>query len=99
MNACDACDEGGQIRVSASVPGSDQIKVDVSDDGCGIPAEHLNAVFDPFFTTKKRGEGTGLGLTVAASIARNHGGSLTVSSTPGGGTTFSLFWPAAGTAA
>jgi len=99
MNACDACDEGGQIRVSASVPGSDQIKVDVSDDGCGIPAEHLNAIFDPFFTTKKRGEGTGLGLTVAASIARNHGGSLTVSSTPGRGTTFSLFWPAAGTAA
>ena len=98
MNACDACDEGGQIRVSASVPGGDQVKLDVSDDGCGIPAEHLNAIFDPFFTTKKRGEGTGLGLTVAASIARNHGGSLTVSSTLGQGTMFSLLWPAAGTA-
>jgi signal transduction histidine kinase len=95
MNACDACAEGGQIRVSASRPGSDHVRLDVSDDGCGIPAEDLNAVFDPFFTTKKRGEGTGLGLTVAASIARNHGGALTVTSTLGQGTTFSLSWPAA----
>jgi signal transduction histidine kinase len=95
MNACDACDEGGQIRVLASLLASDQIKLDVSDSGCGIPVEHLNAIFDPFFTTKKRGEGTGLGLTVAASIARNHGGSLTVTSGVGQGTTFSLLWPAA----
>jgi signal transduction histidine kinase len=99
MNACDACAEGGQIRVSASSSGNAQVRLDVSDNGCGIPAEYLNTVFDPFFTTKKRGEGTGLGLTVAASIARNHGGSLTVTSTLGQGTTFSLSWPAAQAAA
>ncbi len=99
MNACDACAEGGRIRVAASSIGGSQVRLDVADNGCGIPVEHLNAVFDPFFTTKKRGEGTGLGLTVAASIVRNHGGSMTVASTVGQGTTFSLSWPAAGAAA
>jgi signal transduction histidine kinase len=96
MNACDACDEGGSIVAEvARVDGTGQVRLDIHDDGRGIPAEDLNAVFDPFFTTKKRGEGTGLGLTVAASIVRNHGGSITVSSKPSQGTTFSVFLPAA----
>ena len=95
MNACDACEDGGVIRVEAKPIGADQVRVDIGDNGCGIPVEYLNAVFDPFFTTKKRGEGTGLGLTVAASIVRNHGGSMSVNSSPGRGTTFSLIWPAA----
>jgi signal transduction histidine kinase len=96
MNACDACDEGGSIVVEvARVGGTGQVRLDIHDDGRGIPEEDLNAVFDPFFTTKKRGEGTGLGLTVAASIVRNHGGAITVSSKPGRGTTFSVFLPAA----
>jgi two-component system sensor histidine kinase HydH len=110
MNACDACAEGGNIRADVTVaplPPEPQarpsrparpvptIRIDIHDDGCGIPAENLNAIFDPFFTTKKRGEGTGLGLTVAASIVRNHGGTLTVSSDPSQGTTFSVLWPAA----
>jgi two-component system sensor histidine kinase HydH len=96
LNACDACDEGGAIRVDATSAGAGgQVRLDIADDGCGIPVEHLNAIFDPFFTTKKRGEGTGLGLTVAASIVRNHGGTLTVASEPGRGTTLSIVWPAA----
>ena len=49
--------------------------LEVVDDGCGIAAEHLPSVLDPFFTTKKRGQGTGLGLTIAADIVKNHGGS------------------------
>jgi signal transduction histidine kinase len=96
LNACDACAEGGNIRANVTpAPTSPQVRLDIHDDGCGIPVENLNAIFDPFFTTKKRGEGTGLGLTVAASIVRNHGGALTVASVPGQGTTFSLLWPAA----
>jgi signal transduction histidine kinase len=97
MNACDACAEGGAIRIGAGpAAGAEQVRLDVQDDGCGIPVEDLNAVFDPFFTTKKRGEGTGLGLTVVASIVRNHGGVVTVASVPGRGSTFTLLWPAAG---
>jgi two-component system, NtrC family, sensor histidine kinase HydH len=94
MNACDACAAGGMIRAEVTPgPVDRQVRVDIRDNGCGIPIENLNAIFDPFFTTKKRGEGTGLGLTVAASIVRNHGAALTVASAPGQGTTFSLLWP------
>ncbi len=77
MNACDACPKGGLIEISARADdGSPRIRWDIRDSGEGIAAEHLLAVFDPFFTTKKRGEGTGLGLPVAASIVRNHGGEI-----------------------
>lgn len=83
MNACDACQQGGIIRAEVDKgPVEGQVPLDIHDDGCGIPSENLNAIFDPFLTTKKRGEGTGLGLTVVASIVRNHGGALTSSSCP-----------------
>jgi signal transduction histidine kinase len=95
LNACDACAVGGTIRVRASEEsGGERIRLEIQDDGEGIAAENLLAVFDPFFTTKKRGEGTGLGLPVAASIVRNHGGEITLSSVLGEGTTVRLLWPA-----
>jgi signal transduction histidine kinase len=94
LNACDACAKGASIQISARRDdGGDRIRWEVRDTGSGIAAEHLLAVFDPFFTTKKRGEGTGLGLSVAASIVRNHGGEITLASVPGEGTTVSIFWP------
>jgi signal transduction histidine kinase len=71
------------------------VTLTVQDDGCGIPPESLNQVFDPFFTTKKRGQGTGLGLTVVAHVVRNHGGRVELESEPGRGTRVTVLWPAA----
>jgi signal transduction histidine kinase len=97
LNACDACRAKNVIWISArrSDDGT-RIRWEIRDNGSGIPAEHLLAVFDPFFTTKKRGEGTGLGLPVAAGIVRNHGGEIALSSTVGVGTTVTVLWPVAG---
>jgi signal transduction histidine kinase len=94
INACDACPIGGNILLRAGVDASspDVVRMDIVDDGCGIPPERLDAVFDPFFTTKPKGEGTGLGLPVAAGIVRNHQGQISISS-EGGGTTVTLLWP------
>jgi len=73
---------------------ADGIVIEVSDTGCGIAEAHIDRIFDPFFTTKKVGSGTGLGLSTSFGIVKRHGGSMTVDSTPGEGTTFSVFLPA-----
>lgn len=97
LNAYDACAKGGSITVRlAAGAGTRSVMIQIEDDGCGIPADHLHAIFDPYFTTKKRGEGTGLGLPVAASIVSNHRGEIIVTSEPGRGTTVTLTWPAVG---
>jgi signal transduction histidine kinase len=102
LNACDACGPGGRVRLTAAAPDGSSagawglVTLSVRDDGCGIPPESLNQVFDPFFTTKKRGQGTGLGLTMVAHVVRNHGGRVELESEPGRGTCITLLWPAAG---
>jgi signal transduction histidine kinase len=101
MNACDACSPKGRVGITARAEesgpaaGWGRVRIDVTDDGCGIPPEHSSQVFDPFFTTKKRGQGTGLGLSIAAQIVRNHGGQIELDSEPGRGTCISVLWPAA----
>ncbi len=75
------------------LPPGGYLRIDVQDNGSGIPPEILTKIFDPFFTTKK--SGTGLGLATVDSIVRRHGGRIGVESTTGVGTLFSVFLPAA----
>ncbi len=93
MNAGQAIGAGGSIQLTSRVEG-DCVVVDVDDDGGGIAPEILEKIFDPFFTTKPVGEGTGLGLSLAYGIVRNHGGEITVTSQPGRRTRFSVRLPA-----
>lgn len=92
-NAAQACPaEGGRVCIALS-EAEGELVVSVQDFGVGIPEEQLAKVFDPFFTTRPIGEGTGLGLTVAYSVAEQHGGSLQLASTLGEGTTATFRLP------
>jgi signal transduction histidine kinase len=97
MNSAQAMQNGGELKVVITPedpPG--EVRIDVVDNGPGIPPEHIGQVFDPFFTTKKAGAGTGLGLSVSYNIIKKNGGRIEVHSHPGQGTRFSIFLPLAG---
>ena len=85
-------DQNSARLVQDIKPGRYQ-RISISDNGHGIPQEILERIFDPFFTTKKKGEGTGLGLSVAHGIIKNHNGRIMAYSEPGQGTTFSIYLP------
>jgi signal transduction histidine kinase/CheY-like chemotaxis protein len=85
----------GTIRLRTARSGDGRIILQVIDNGPGIPQTILARIFDPFFTTKPAGVGTGLGLAIVLSVVREHGGQVSVSSPPGGGTTFTVELPAA----
>lgn len=72
---------------------NNEFEIVVSDNGPGIPADLRGKVFDPFFTTKPVGEGTGIGLSLSASIIRAHGGRIGVADRPGGGAIFTITLP------
>jgi signal transduction histidine kinase len=82
-----------EIRLVARRGPDSRVLVEVSDSGCGIPAENLERIFRPFFTTKPAGVGSGLGLSVCQRIITMHGGDITVESQPGRGTTFRISLP------
>jgi two-component system NtrC family sensor kinase len=91
-NARQAMPNGGTVTVDVRQDG-DWVLASVGDDGPGIQPAVLERIFEPFFTTKRATGGTGLGLSVSLGIAEAHGGSLTASSDPGRGATFTLRLP------
>lgn len=110
VNARDAMPDGGRVSIVADevqlgaldVPGlaaGRYLRLVVSDDGCGMPADVAARAFEPFFTTKPKGRGTGLGLSTVYGVARRAGGHVAIVSAPGKGTTVTVDLPAAATPA
>jgi PAS domain S-box-containing protein len=107
-NARDAMPGGGGLTLSAAaenvsadaatgsagLPAGRYVRIEVADTGAGMDAKTLARVFEPFFTTKPAGVGTGLGLPMARGFAEQSGGALTVDSSPGNGTTVTIWLPA-----
>lgn len=103
INAQDAMPEGGELCVKVNqnqiteeeqeIPPGKYIFLTVSDNGTGISDDILPNIFEPFFTTKRKHRGTGLGLSTAYGIVKQHDGYLKVDSTPNKGTTFSVILP------
>jgi signal transduction histidine kinase len=93
-NAAQALGEKGTIRITTSQK-EGAVEVRIADDGPGIPPEILPRIFDPFFTTKDVGQGSGLGLSIVHGIVERHGGTISVESEVGHGTTFIVSLPAA----
>jgi len=94
LNSRDALPGDGILTARARCV-EEQVCIDIFDNGSGIPEEHLKHIFDPFFTTKPPGKGTGLGLAISARIIEGFGGRITVTSSPGAGSCFSVWLPLA----
>jgi signal transduction histidine kinase len=96
VNAVQAMPGGGELRLRVhdeARDGAKFVRLDVEDGGTGMDEATRSRVFEPFFTTKDVGDGTGLGLSVAYGIVRDHGGFIDVRSEPGRGSVFSVFLP------
>jgi PAS domain S-box-containing protein len=107
MNARDAMPDGGILAIATGIEPPDRqhswiegpdkadayAMISVADNGTGMDEKTQKRIFEPFFTTKGEGKGTGLGLSTVYGIVRQHGGEITVHSTPGKGTTFRVYLP------
>jgi two-component system NtrC family sensor kinase len=96
LNAIDAMDGRGTLAIATrlSPARADEVWIEISDTGMGIPRENIAKIFEPFFTTKTPGQGTGLGLSIAYAIVQHHGGRIAVDSKMGSGSTFRVILPA-----
>ncbi len=93
INAVEAIDgDGGSISVKLSNTDANSVKVEVTDTGRGIAAQDISKVFEPYFSTKETG--TGLGLAIVKKAVDDHGGTISVASKEGSGTTFTIILPA-----
>jgi len=90
VNASEAVLDNGEIVISTSNPDNDSIKIDITDNGIGIPADDLPHIFEPFFSTKQDTSGIGLGLAIVHGIIKSHNGHIDVKSELGKGTTMSV---------
>jgi two-component system NtrC family sensor kinase len=93
VNAIDAMPKGGNLWISSRSLPSDEIELQVRDDGVGIHPDLLPKLFEPFLTTKEVGKGVGLGLAVSKGIVERHGGRIELQSQLGVGTTFRVILP------
>ncbi len=101
VNARDAMPAGGRLTITAEfatppfddLPPGRYVRLSVADEGEGMSPETLQRATEPFFTTKGIGKGTGLGLSMVHGLAQQSGGRLSITSTPGGGTTASIWLP------
>ena len=100
LNAIEASPAGGTVTIlvqsGRTLRGEPHVRIEVADEGPGVLREHREAIFTPFFTTKDTG--TGLGLAVAHQLVVEHGGTLSVTSPPSGGSTFAVTLPTAAAA-
>lgn len=108
LNARDAMEHGGRLLFETAdvivneefcreknvslTPGT-YVSISVKDTGCGMNGEILKHIFEPFFTTKEDGKGTGMGLAAVYGIVKSHQGNIIVESSPGVGSSFTLFLP------
>ena len=92
VNAGQSIEKEGKISVTTSAD-DNWLKIEISDNGSGIPEGIRERVFEPFFTTKDVGKGTGLGMSISYEIVKKHGGEIRLDSEVGRGSCFTILLP------
>ncbi|HEV8455939.1 MAG TPA: HAMP domain-containing sensor histidine kinase [Gemmatimonadales bacterium] len=87
-NAAEACEEHGELEITAAPDDGGGVRIEIRDHGPGVPADMADRIFDPYYTGKAGG--TGLGLALVKQTIEMHGGTISLSHTPGGGATFQV---------